>query len=114
MHVFKGRLYVGTDRPAELLRINPDDTWDLVVGTPRQTPEGVKRPLSGMDVGFDNPLNIHVWRMQSHNGYLFVGHAESLHSVTDRVRYVLPTIYSNCSQPQLALKPQRHGVESTR
>jgi chemotaxis protein methyltransferase CheR len=48
------------------------------------------------------------------NGYLFVGHAESLHSVTGRVRYVLPTIYSNCSQPQLAVKPQRHGVESTR
>ena len=73
LHVFKGRLYVGTDQPAELLRINADDTWDLIVGTPRQTPEGVKHPLSGMDVGFDNPLNIHVWRMQSHNGHLFVG-----------------------------------------
>ncbi len=48
------------------------------------------------------------------NGYLFVGHAESLHSVTDRVRYVLPTIYTSGSQPQAAVKPKRHGVESAR
>ena len=27
MHTFQDRLYVGTDRPAELYRINPDDTW---------------------------------------------------------------------------------------
>ena len=28
------------------------------------------------------------------NGFLFVGHAESLTGVTDRVRYVVPTIYT--------------------
>jgi chemotaxis protein methyltransferase CheR len=48
------------------------------------------------------------------NGYLFVGHAESLHSVTDRVRFVLPTIYRNDGQPQTAIKPKRDGVESLR
>jgi len=53
MFVFKNRLYVGTDKPAELIRINPDDTWDLVVGEPRETPEGWKYPLSGMGPGFD-------------------------------------------------------------
>ena len=46
------------------------------------------------------------------SGYLFVGHAESLHSVTDRVRFVLPTIYRNDSRPQTAIKPKRDGVES--
>jgi len=45
------------------------------------------------------------------SGYLFVGHAESLHSVTDRLRYVLPTIYTHCSQRQPALKRKSHGVE---
>lgn len=34
------------------------------------------------------------------DGFLFIGHAESLTGVTDRVRYVMPTIYSNSSQPQ--------------
>jgi hypothetical protein len=73
MHVFKGDLYVGTDRPAELFRIHPDDTWDLIVGSPRWTPDGLRRPLSGMDVGFDNPFNIHIWRMQTHHDRLYVG-----------------------------------------
>lgn len=73
MHVFKDQLYVGTDRPAELYRINADDSWDLIVGAPRQTPNGTKAPLSGMDAGFDNSNNIHVWRMQSYKNQLYVG-----------------------------------------
>ena len=77
MHVFKDRLYVGMDRPAELIRINPDNTWDLVVGTPRETPEGWKYPLSGMDAGFDYSLNFHIWRMQTHDDYLYVSTADA-------------------------------------
>lgn len=73
MHVFNGRLYVGTNRPAEVIRINPDDTWDLVLGEPRRTPHGWKYPLSGLDAGFDWPLNVHIWRMQGHAGVLYVG-----------------------------------------
>jgi hypothetical protein len=72
MQKFKRRLFVGTDR--ELLRINPDDSWDLVVGSPRSTPEGRRLdPLSGFDVGFDNLLNIHMWRMTKFGGSLLVG-----------------------------------------
>jgi hypothetical protein len=73
MHVFKDRLYVGTDAPVELIRINPDDTWDLVVGDPRETPDGWKHPLSGMGSGFDWPSNKHLWRMQDHEGTLYLG-----------------------------------------
>ncbi|MCB0199914.1 MAG: hypothetical protein KDI03_07570 [Anaerolineae bacterium] len=73
MHTFRGRLYVGTDRPAEVIRINPDDTWDLVCGEPRQTPLGWRHPISGLDTGFGNWLNGHIWRMQEHQGRLFVG-----------------------------------------
>ena len=72
MQKMKGRLFIGTDR--ELLRLNPDDTWDLVVGAPRSTPEGRPlEPLSGFDVGFDNLFNIHMWRMARYAGSLVVG-----------------------------------------
>jgi hypothetical protein len=87
MCAFKGALYVGSgiqnggfDRThgvgpaaAELIRIHPDDTWDLVVGTPRKTPDGSKLPLSGLGPGFDNPFNGYVWRMAVHKGWLYVG-----------------------------------------
>jgi hypothetical protein len=71
MQVFKNRLYAGTER--ELFRINPDDTWELVVGTPRTTPDGRIEPLSGMDYGFDSFFNIHMWRMAVHDGVMYLG-----------------------------------------
>jgi ubiquinone/menaquinone biosynthesis C-methylase UbiE len=85
--VFAGCLYLGTgisgggyDRinkigpaAAELIRIYPNDTWDLVVGAPRITPDGVKMPLSGMLPGFDNLLNGYMWRMCVYEGWLYVG-----------------------------------------
>ncbi|MEI6125742.1 MAG: hypothetical protein WCQ99_04225, partial [Pseudomonadota bacterium] len=76
MHVFNNRLYVGTDKPAELIRINPNDTWDLVVGKPRRTPDGKKYPLSGFINGFNWPWNVHIWRMQDHEGVLYAGTAD--------------------------------------
>lgn len=73
MCVYKGRLYVGTDRPAELIRINPDDSWDLVMGTPRKTPDGWKYPISGLDAGFGSWLNGHLWRMHVDGERLYIG-----------------------------------------
>jgi len=87
MCVFKDALYVGTaiqnggfDRankvgPAasELIRIHPDDSWDLIVGNRRLTPAGVKVPLSGRGPGFDNPFNAYFWRMTAHDGWLYLG-----------------------------------------
>ena len=70
---FKGKLYVGSDRPTELIRINSDDTWDLVVGGPRWTPTGFKRPISGLLTGFGNLFNGHFWRMATHSDTLFLG-----------------------------------------
>ena len=68
-----GQLYVGTNRPTELVRVNPDDTWDLLVGEPRQTPQGFKTPLSGMGIGFGSWFNGHFWRMGTQGGDLFIG-----------------------------------------
>ncbi len=84
---FKGALYIGTgiyagghdriyhigpDMP-ELIRLYPDDSWDLLVGEPRYTPEGLKIPLSGLSAGFNNPFAAYIWRMCAHQGWLYVG-----------------------------------------
>lgn len=86
MAEFKGKLYVGTgiiggvDRernvgPAspELFRVGPDDSWELIVGEPRITPEGLKVPLSGLGAGFNSPMIGYFWSMCSHEGWLYLG-----------------------------------------
>jgi hypothetical protein len=84
---FKGALYMGTGianggfhrefqvgpAAAELIRLWPDDTWDLIMGNPRTTPQGLKVPLSGYHAGFDNFFNGYVWRMAVHDGHLYAG-----------------------------------------
>jgi hypothetical protein len=77
MSVLNNRLFVGTDR--EVLRVNPDNSWDLVTGSPRTAPDGTKLlPLSGFEDGFDNFFNLHMWRMTVHSTgsggpWLYVG-----------------------------------------
>lgn len=87
MTAFQGDLYIGTciqnggfDRvyqigPAagEVLRVRPNGTWDLVVGDPRMTRQGLKVPTSGMRSGFNNPLTCYIWRMCAHDGAIYVG-----------------------------------------
>ncbi len=75
MEVFNDSLYIGTNQPAEVYRIHPDDSWDLIVGDPRRTPAGERKyPLSGFKRGFDWRLgNIHIHRMKSHNGAIYIG-----------------------------------------
>ncbi|HEU0198069.1 MAG TPA: hypothetical protein VFQ88_12775 [Nevskiaceae bacterium] len=87
MVVFGGALYVGTGivnggyhrafevgpAAAEVLRVWPDDSWDVLVGHSRITPDGLKVPLSGMAPGFDSLFNGYMWRMGVHDGHLYVG-----------------------------------------
>lgn len=89
LHPFGDHLYVGSaiqnggyDQdnrigPAaiEVVRVRPDDSWDLVVGEPRQTPDGLKVPLSGFGPGFNNCLAGYTWEMCAHRGWLYVGTA---------------------------------------
>lgn len=82
MYVFNGALYVGTADSSEIIRINPDDTWELVVGAPRQVPRPdggaeEKAPLSGLDEGFNNSFNDHIWRFHVDGGQLYVGTYDS-------------------------------------
>lgn len=87
LYPFKGALYIGTgiqgggvDKQnnigpgaAELLRVYEDKSWDLLVGTARETPDGYKRPLSGRGPGFDQVFNGYFWRMCEHDGWLYMG-----------------------------------------
>jgi len=78
MHEYHGRLYVGTATFTEIIRINPDDTWDLVVGQPREVPLPAggsewKYPLSNLNAGFGHTLNDHAWQMEDMFRYQYVG-----------------------------------------
>ncbi len=79
---FKGHLYVGTDSPADLLRVNPDDSWELIVGNERTAPDGTTLlPLSGYSAGFDWGYNVHLWRMEVYGGTLYIGTADDTFKV---------------------------------
>jgi len=91
MFVFKNALYVGGgirrggyDREfntgpaaAELIRIHPDGSWDLVAGDERRTPDGLKSPLSKTGPGFGNPFTGYIWSMAEYDGFLYVGTYDS-------------------------------------
>jgi hypothetical protein len=71
MAVFKDKLYVGSQ--VDLIRIDADDNWQLIVGNPRETPLGHMDPLSGLTGGFGNPFTNHIWRLQEYGGQLYAG-----------------------------------------
>ncbi len=87
MHEFKGALYVGSaiqngghdlnnnigPAASEVIRIHPDDSWDLIVGGARNTPQGMKIPLSAIEPGYGNPFNGYFWAMEEHDGWLYLG-----------------------------------------
>lgn len=80
MYVFNNRLYVGsgggfrTNIPiAELIRIAPDDSWELVVGKARNTTEGYQFPISGWPTGFGNFFNMLFWRIEGFNNGVYLG-----------------------------------------
>jgi hypothetical protein len=84
MVAFDDAIYVGTgiqggghDRvnkigpaAAELIRINSDDTWDVIIGDHRADQ---KQALSGLRSGFGNFFNGYVWCLCVHNGWLYAG-----------------------------------------
>ena len=115
MVVFNDALYVGTGilnggqdmenrigpAAAELFRIFPDNSWDLIVGTPRDTPHGRKEPLSSYRPGFENFSNGYFWSMAVHDGWLYLGTANiislmlswcSLDQQPDRLRRLVEQV----------------------
>jgi len=110
LYVGSGRAPSALDRleptPGELIRIAPDDRWEVVAGSRRDTPQGVKAPISGLPAGFGNPFAMYVWCMEEHNGWLYAG----INDATTFLRYT----------PRNRLRPrvarwidQQGGVEQT-
>lgn len=87
LYPYGDHLYVGTGinfvglnlfpevelAPAELLRVKADDSWEIVCGEARDTPDGRKDPVSGLWPGCGNPLTAYIWRMVEHDGVFYVG-----------------------------------------
>ena len=57
----------------ELIRFYPDDDWDIIVGKPKFTPDGLKVPLAVMGAGFDDPYNQEVNCLVVHHNRLYLG-----------------------------------------
>lgn len=89
---YRGDLYVATalsdtgfgkdkagPAAAELLRVAPDGTWDLIMGQPRFSPDGLKVPLSGYGEGFGDGWATMIPSLGEHQGVLYVGlrHAQA-------------------------------------
>jgi hypothetical protein len=80
---FRDALYIGTGiqnggydwrnnigpAAAEIIRLNADATWDIIVGNARDG----KEPLSGLNAGFNNYFSGYLWRMASYEGWLYAG-----------------------------------------
>jgi hypothetical protein len=80
MQPYRGRLYVGASGwstslypPSELIRVAPDDSWELVVGNRREVGGRLLTPVSRLPDGFGNAFNSHFWRMQVYRGALLLG-----------------------------------------
>ncbi|HCW54893.1 MAG TPA: hypothetical protein DG753_14450 [Clostridium sp.] len=86
MGVYKDHLYITAIKGiplillvplgAEVVRIDKNDKWELVVGgTPIQKTQPVTgtrtKSLSGYDGGFSNPFNVYVWQIREFKNMLF-------------------------------------------
>ena len=86
MGVYKDHLYITSIKGlplillvpigAEVVRIDKDDNWELVVGgEPIDKTEPVTgirtKSISGYDGGFSNPFNVYVWQIREFKGRLF-------------------------------------------
>lgn len=90
MRAFGDALYIGTavqrqgagglDQlgpiAPELIRVTADDRWELLCGEPRATPDGLKRPLTGLGPGFGDPFTQTFWRLEQHGQWLYLGAAD--------------------------------------
>jgi hypothetical protein len=91
MKAFRNDVYVGSmavpgvTKPGsfamkgfDVIRIRPNDTWQLLVGNRTPTipvPGGpsTRTAITGLPSGFGMPTNLYCWNMEVYNGWLYVG-----------------------------------------
>ena len=87
MGVFKNHLYVSANKSlplawlspmgCDIIRISPNDHWELVVGSkaiiPSSPSKGIRNTsLSGLNSGFSDPFNVYAWQIKEYNGKLLI------------------------------------------
>lgn len=112
MGVFKDHVYVsGTKdlplswaipRGCDLIRINKNDEWELIVGGNPFLPG--PKGASGLASGFNNPFNVYAWQIQEYKGKLLV----STFDDSSNMEVILTTLLAN----KAALE-QRIGATAT-
>jgi hypothetical protein len=77
--LFDGVL-VQTFKGFDLIRIDKDDDWELVIGSypefvgiPNPTTGERGIPISGLPAGFGAPLNFYCWSLEEYDGVLYLG-----------------------------------------
>ncbi len=106
MGVFNNYLYVSGTKQlplawlipmgCDIIRIDEDDNWQLVVGGNPLIPlipsgEQDGRSLSGLGPGFNNPFNVYAWQIQEYNGRLFI----STFDDSSNMEVILHTLLAN-------------------
>jgi hypothetical protein len=106
MGVFKNYLYVSGTKQlplswlipmgCDIIRIDTDDNWQLVVGGNPLTPfipagEQGNGSLSGLGSGFNNPFNVYAWQIQEYKDRLFI----STFDDSSNMEVILTTLLAN-------------------
>lgn len=119
MGVFRNHLYVGgtkelplswaIPRGCDIIRINTNDDWQLIVGgnpfLPLATERIAPESASGLGSGFNNPFNVYAWQIQEFDNKLLI----STFDDSSNMEVILTTLLAN----RIALE-QLIGQEVTR
>jgi hypothetical protein len=125
--VWQDQLYLATGRTGqtadnarplgvELLRVDPEDHWEILAGGVRFTPEGIKAPLASVGPGFGDPAQVNLLGQFNHGDALYIA-TSALPEVGEPVRQQLwvshdgeqfdslewPASWVEAAQPLLAL-----------
>ena len=58
-----------------MIRVYDHDSWELVSGKPRFSPDGLKRPITGRSGGLGDRYTHVFWRFAEYRGWLYLGTA---------------------------------------
>ncbi|MEA4988165.1 MAG: hypothetical protein VB095_08905 [Anaerovorax sp.] len=95
----------------DLIRIDKDDNWELVVGgmplSPSTPSKGErKKSLSGLGSGFNNPFNVYAWQIQEFNHQLLI----STFDDSSNMEVILTVILANKTEIENLIGTQKTKI----
>lgn len=106
MGIYKNYLYVSATKKlpfawiipmgCDIIRIAPNDNWQLVIGDkaiiPSSPSKGIRgNSLSGLNSGFSNPFNVYAWQIKEYHGKLLI----STFDTSINMEVILETLITN-------------------